>query len=236
MKAKLDHIVHENDAKTIKSFWFEPDKPLDHIAGQFIEMTIKHDNPDDRGIKRWFTISSSPTDAPLFSITTKFSDTSSSFKTALNKLQKGQLVNIEGPMGDFVLPKDDRIPLTFVAGGIGITPFHSIVKWLYDTKQSRDITFIYAARTEAELVFLKLLEKYGMVRDIILSEPDGSWTGSTGQLSGKLIIDKADTQKDSMIFISGPEKMVESLEDQLTKLGIDKSRQVGDFFPGYTKL
>jgi glycine betaine catabolism B len=236
MKARLDHIVHENKAKTIKSFWFEPDKALDHIAGQFIEMTLKHDNPDDKGIKRWFTISSSPTDAPLFSITTKFSEPSSTFKSALNKLQIGDSVNIEGPIGDFVLPIDAQIPLTFVAGGIGITPFHSILKWLYDTKQSRDITLIYAARTEAELVFLKLFEKYGMTRDILLSEPEASWTGSRGQLSGELIIKLAKPVNDSIIFVSGPEKMVESLEDQLTKLGIDKSRQVGDFFPGYTKL
>jgi len=153
MKAKLDHIVHENKAKTINSFWFEPEHPLDQIAGQYIEMSIPHDKTDDRGTKRWFTISSSPSDAPLFSITTKFSRPSSTFKSALHKLKIGDSVSISDPMGDFVLPKDDTIPLIFVAGGIGITPFHSIIKWLEDTKQSRDITFLYAAKVEGELIF-----------------------------------------------------------------------------------
>src|ERR1035438_226526 len=98
MKAKLDHIVHENDSKTINSFWFDPERPLDYIAGQFIEMTIEHDEPDDRGIKRWFTVSSSPCDAPLISITTKFSDPSSSFKKALHGLKKADQVTISDPM------------------------------------------------------------------------------------------------------------------------------------------
>lgn len=236
MKAKLDHIVHENESKTINSFWFEPERPLDYIAGQYIEMTIKHDKPDDRDIKRWFTVSSSPSDAPLISITTKFSKPSSSFKKALLGLKKGDTVIISDPMGDFVLPIDAEIPLTFVAGGIGITPFHSIIKWLHDTKQSRDISLLYAAKTESELVFLKLFESYGMKRQIILSEPDNNWSGQTGKLSGQLIISTTKPAKDSLVFVSGPEPMVEALQDQLTSGGIDKSRQVGDFFPGYTNL
>ncbi len=236
MKAKLDHIVHENKAKTINSFWFEPEKPLDQIAGQFIEMTIEHDSPDDRGIKRWFTVSSSPTDAPLFSITTKFSTPSSSFKTALSQLKKDDTVTISDPMGDFVLPKDSDIPLVFVAGGIGVTPFHSIIKWLHDTQQSRDISLLYAARVEPELVFLKLFESYGMPRHILLSEPDSSWTGEVGQLSGQRIVEIANPRKDSLVFVSGPEIMVELLQEQLTAAGIEKSRQVGDFFPGYSGL
>ena len=236
MKAKLDHIVHENDSKTINSFWFELDKPLDYIAGQFIEMTIEHDKPDDRGIKHWFTVSSSPSDAPLISITTKFSEPSSSFKKALHGLKKGDQVTVSDPMGDFVLPKDSDIPLVFVAGGIGITPFHSIIKWLSDTKQSRDITLLYAARAESELVFLELFENYGMKRQILLSEPDSSWRGQTGKLSGKRIIEMTQPAKDSLIFISGPEEMVESLQDQLAEEDVNKSRLVGDFFPGYNGL
>jgi len=236
MKAKLDHIVHENSAKTINSFWFEPQKPLDQIAGQYIEMHIEHDKPDDRGIKRWFTVSSSPSDGPLFSITTKFSEPSSTFKTALHELKKGDTVTISDPMGDFVLPKDSDIPLVFVAGGIGVTPFHSIIKWLHDTKQSRDISLLYAARVEAELVFLELFESYGMKKEILLSDPDKPWSGLRGQLNGQRIIELTKPPENSLVFVSGPEKMVESLQEQLTGVGINKSRQVGDFFPGYTSF
>src|ERR1035437_6534264 len=109
MKAVLTRRHHESD--NIISFWFEPEKPMNYLAGQFIEINLPHPSSDDRGVKRWFTLSSSPSDAPLVSITTKFNDKSSSFKAALKNLKPGDMVDMSEPMGDFVLPKDPSIPL-----------------------------------------------------------------------------------------------------------------------------
>jgi glycine betaine catabolism B len=237
MKAKLVRRHTENLAKNIISFWFEPEKPLDHIAGQYVEMTLRHDKPDERGQKRWFTLSSSPTDAPLFSITTKFaSEHGSSFKQALHKLKLGDDVLVSEPMGDFVLPIDGQIPLVFVAGGIGITPFHSIIKWLHDTRQEREITFLYGVNDEHEIVFQDLFEHYGLDRTIVVNKPLGTWDGETGQLTGQRILDVAQPTIDALLYVSGPEAMTEALDKQLQQLGIKQSRLVGDFFPGYTKL
>jgi ferredoxin-NADP reductase len=136
-------------------------------------------------------------------------------------------------MGDFVLPKDSEIPLIFVAGGIGITPFHSIIQWLHDTKQERDITFIYRVPTEREEVFQQLFEHYGLPRHIVVSHPERTWDGESSQLTGSRIIELAKPLPDSLIYISGPEAMVESFNEQLTKRGIAKHRLVGDYFPGY---
>jgi len=74
-------------------------------------------------------------------------------------------------MGDFVLPKQSERPVVFIAGGIGITPFHSIIKWLNKTKQVRDITFIYSVSNEKEIIFQKLFERYGMKRIIVVAQP-----------------------------------------------------------------
>ena len=230
----MDHVHKETDS--ITTFWWRAEKPVDYIAGQYIEMTLPHEHPDERGIKHWFTLSSSPTDAPLVSNTTKFAERSSSFKTALRKLKPGDSVDITEPMGDFVLPKDASIPMVFVAGGIGITPFHSIIKWLYDTKQERDITLLYAVNNEHEMVFQDLFEHYGMKRIIIVNKPQGQWDGVTGQLTGKRILDLAKPATDALIYISGPEQMVEALQADLEKLGIEKNRLVGDFFPGYQNV
>src|SRR5579864_7110707 len=142
MKATL--VRTHKEAANISTYWWRTEKAVDYIAGQYIEMTLPHSQPDERGTKHWFTLSSSPTDAPLVSNTTKFAEKSSTFKLALRRLKPGDSVTISEPMGDFVLPKDASIPLVFVAGGIGITPFHSIIKWLHDTKQSRNLTFIYS--------------------------------------------------------------------------------------------
>lgn len=227
---------HENIAKNIITFWFKPKKPIDYIAGQYIELHLPHDNPDDRGIKRWFTLSSSPSDAPLVSITTKFAEKSSTFKQALRHLKPGQEIHMSDPMGDFVLPKDSDIPLVFVAGGIGITPFHSIIKWLHDSKQGRDITFVYTVNNEQEMVFQDLFEQYGLKRILVVSKPIGTWDGEVGKLDGKRILDLSKPKSDSLIYISGPEPMVESLDQQLIDSKISESRLVGDFFPGYTAV
>ncbi len=224
------------EAENITTFWFEPEKAIEYIAGQYIEMTLPHSNPDERGIKHWFTLSSSPIDAPLVSITTKFAERSSTFKAALRRKQPGDTIMLSEAMGDFVLPKDSTIPLVFVAGGIGITPFHSIIKWLLDTHQERDITFLYAVNNEHEMVFQKLFEHYGMKRIIVVNTPISIWDGQTGRLTGGRIIELAQPTDDSLIYISGPEPMVEGLDKDLHKLGVEKSHLVGDFFPGYTAV
>ena len=128
MKALFDHFTDEND--TIRTFYFKTESPLDYTAGQYIQLSLPHEHEDDRGAKRWFTLSSSPTDA-LISITTRFNkEHSSTFKETLFALTPGTEVNFTGPMGDFVLPKQIDKPLVFVAGGIGVTPFHSMMAWL----------------------------------------------------------------------------------------------------------
>lgn len=227
---------HESLDNNIISFWFKPEKTIDHIAGQFIQLKIPHDNPDDRGTKRWFTLSSSPTDAPLVSVTTKFAKRSSTFKQALKHLKPGEKLHMDSPMGDFVLPKDSSIPLVFVAGGIGITPFHSIIKWLYDTKQERDITFLYAINNEHEMIFQELFEHYGLNRILIVKKPLGTWDGEVGQLDAMRILSNIKLSSDSLIYISGPEQMVESLNKQLAENGVNKNQLVGDFFPGYLSI
>src|SRR5579862_735458 len=117
MKVRLDHTNQE--AANITTFWFKPLQQLTYTAGQYIELTLPHDRPDDRGIKRWFTLSSAP-GGDLVSITTKFAgEKSSTFKRSLFGLSPGAELHMSEASGDFVLPKDSSIPLVLVAGGIG---------------------------------------------------------------------------------------------------------------------
>src|SRR4051794_22272390 len=132
MKAIFDHSEVITD--DITSFWFKTEQPLSYTAGQFTELTLTHDNPDDRGLKRWFTLSSAP-GGELVSITTRRShDKGSTFKKTLWSMEAGHEVDLAEAMGDFVLPKLIQTPLILVAGGIGVTPFHSMAAWLADSK------------------------------------------------------------------------------------------------------
>lgn len=213
-------------AKNIRMFWFKPEHRLDYVAGQYIEMTLPHDTADDRGQKRWFTLSSSPSEEML-AITTKFAgDSASTFKKKLFSLEPGAEIHISEPMGDFVLPKDTTLPLTFVAGGIGVTPMRSMVKWLTDTKEQRQIHVIYAVRDRAELAFKDLLESYARTFEVFESD-------ETHHLHGTTILEMAGNDPRQLIFVSGPEPMTEQLEAELKDSGVNPNQLVLDFFPGY---
>jgi ferredoxin-NADP reductase len=212
-------------AKHIYTFLFEPKKPVRYSPGQFIELKIPHKNPDERGDKHWFTLSSSPTDEML-SITTKIINKRSSFKDALFNLKPGKGLHMEAPMGDFVLPKDSSIPLMFVAGGIGCTPYHSIIKYLSDTGEKRDIQLLYAAKEMDEVAFRELFAGYlGKEFQITLN-----------RLSSDIILELTKNPDERHIYISGPEPMVEALDKGIKKAGFPYQRIHTDFFPGYESV
>lgn len=234
MKITLDHVVNISD--NVKTFWFKTPKEVDYLAGQYIELLIPHDNPDDRGVKRWFTLSSSPTEFPLISVTTKFADIPSTYKKAMLNLSPGSQLDIVEPMGDFVLPKDKQLPLVYVAGGIGITPVRSMIKFLIDSDEKRKVQIIYAARQEKDLVFKDLFDEYPLILTPVLSAPSQGWNGQKGQLSVERIISLTNSDYiDGLIYISGPEPMVESLVKDLEGK-VEKNKLVTDYFPGYISV
>jgi glycine betaine catabolism B len=230
MHAVLDH--REDVAHNITSFWFRIEKPWHHIPGQFTELRLSHNTPDERGDKRWFTISSSPTE-PLVSFTTKFSPETSSYKRALWQLTPGSQVILAEPMGDFVLPLQQDRRIVFVAGGIGVTPYRRMIKWLLDTHQARTISLIYAVTTLDELAFINVFEQYGIHPSIVVSRPDNRWRGETGLLSAQRIVAMGTYRTGDLIYLSGPEPMVEKLTKDLQAQGISSADIISDYFPGY---
>ena len=222
MLATLHHIEHETP--NIATFYFATPRPLRYVAGQFIEMTLPHVSPDERGIKRWFTLSSAP-GHELISVTTKHAEKSSTFKAQLWNLKPGETVDISEPMGDFVLPKDPNTSLVFIAGGVGITPFHSIIQWLVDTGQTRSIQLVYSVHSHDDLLFGALLAHDFIQVITRVDQP---------QLTAKDIDKLVGGFDDKQLFISGPEPMTESIVKQLTEdYGITQDKLITDYFPGY---
>lgn len=229
MQVQFDHT--ETVAKNIKTFWFKPSLSITYQAGQYTQISLHHQDTDDRGDKRWFTLSSSPTE-PLISITTKFSSPGSSFKRNLAQLKPGTKLNLADPMGDFVLPKDESIPLIFVAGGIGITPMRSMIKWLNDNHKNRHIDLIYAVSTQTELAFIPLLKAY--CHSITTLSRDQ--VGEKANLTAPKIINLTKPTPNSLIYLSGPEPMIETLVEQFKSTSIKPDQLVTDYFPGYKPI
>ncbi|MCX6799640.1 MAG: RnfABCDGE type electron transport complex subunit D [Candidatus Falkowbacteria bacterium] len=124
LKLKEKKII----ANDTYEFSFLPDKKFNFTPGQYMEWTLDHSDQDDRGNRRYFTLASSPTETEL-KISVKFYLKSSSFKNKLLSLNAGDLIIASECAGDFTLPLDKNKKLVFMAGGIGITPFRSMLKY-----------------------------------------------------------------------------------------------------------
>lgn len=203
-------LANKHDAV---SFYFKVDKTLKFTPGQFTELTLK-------GVgKHWFTISSPP-GSNEFSITTRL--TGSPFKNKLNELKVNDQVLVAEPMGDFVLPIDTSRPILLVAGGIGITPFLSMLKDGLKRGVNHQLYLLYAAAQTDDFIDLS---KYKSLLK--------AYHQKVGRLDSNDILKIANKLNQPLIYISGPEPMVEALVDNLKKSGIKENRLVADYFPGY---
>jgi ferredoxin-NADP reductase len=231
MRALFDH-AEKLSARTT-TFWFHPEGVIRFEPGQYVELTVPHDHIDSRGDTRWMSFSSTPTE-PLLGITTTFMPKSSSYKHALRALRPGDHVQFGSVLGDFVLPKSTHVPLIFIVGGIGIAPVRSMVKWLNSRLEHRDIRLLYSASTPQELIFNELLSTYPMRYTPIVTKPTPSWDGSTGRLTSHKVIDwLGNAIDDALIYLSGPQGLIEPLYNELLSAGLPRSQLVLDYFPGY---
>ena len=207
------------------AFRFRPSEPLTWTAGQYVRVELPHDNPDEEGARRWFTNSAAPYEG-ILQITTRVTDTT--FKQALFQLEIGStnLRLIEAPEGDFVW-QDANMPVVFVAGGIGVTPFRSIIKQRIHDGQALNLSLVYGSRSP-EVPFKDELSEW-MSADPTLKVHYVS--GSP--LTAEALIAELSTLNSSLVYVSGPEPMVEALGDDLKKHGLPEAQLKQDFFPNY---
>lgn len=226
-------------APDIFDFVFTPKKKLSFVPGQYAEWTFEHSRTDSRGNRRYFTIASSPTENDLrFGL--KFYAQGSSFKNALVNIKPNTPVVASQLAGDFTLPKDPKQKLVFIAGGIGITPFRSIIKYLIDVHEKRDIVLLYSDKQVSEIVYKDVFDQAQMELGIktiyaLTSEnllPQG-WLGKVGRIDGEMIRGEIPDFQERMFYLSGPHSMVNAFEKTLLDMGIFKSKIKTDFFPGY---
>ena len=221
----------KQESKDVISFLFEPPsagRGIKFEPGQYLEWTLTHKNPDSRGVRRFFTISSSPTENFIM-LSTKFSDKSSSFKKALKDMRPGDEITVSNLEGDFTLPKDAGKKLVFLAGGIGITPFRCMAKYLIDTNQKRDIVLLYSVKNSSEIVYKDVFEAG---KNLGL-KPVYVTTDTTGFINQEMISKEVPDFKERYFYISGPHSMVDSFGKTLKEMGVSSSQIKTDFFPGY---
>ena len=206
-------------------------------AGQYLEWTLPMRQADSRGNRRFFTIASSPTEEKI-KLGIKFNDSPSSFKRVLRDLKIGSFVAAGQLKGDFTLPRDNSKKIVFIAGGIGITPFRSMIKSLIDEKDKRNIVLFYSNKEESEIAYKELLSeaqaKIGIKTVYIVSERKTETKGyECGHINIDMLQKYAPDFKERTFYLSGPASMVNAYKKLLSSLGLNRTEIVTDYFPGF---
>lgn len=236
-KRTLTLVKKERVGNDIYHFAFAPDKPLAFRPGQYLEWTLGHDGVDGRGNRRYFTIASSPTEDTL-QLGVKFYEPSSSFKRALLALAPGDRIMAGQLAGEFTLPKNSAHgsaqKLAFIAGGIGITPFRSMVKDLIDRGERRDAVLFYSNRRADEVayrdVFDEAREKIGIRTHYVITG-GGAPVGS--RIDADMIRRELPDYRERMFYISGTHAMTNAFHHTLREMGVPRAHIKTDFFPGF---
>ncbi|OGD81619.1 hypothetical protein A2572_04555 [Candidatus Collierbacteria bacterium RIFOXYD1_FULL_40_9] len=221
----LQLINKELVADNTYQFSFRSTPPVSFNPGQYLEWSLSHHNPDIRGIRRYFTISSSPTEKEI-KLTFKLFSPPSSFKNEFSKLKVGYKIQASHIAGDFT-PQVSADNLVFIAGGIGITPFRSIIRYYLDKNFKKNIYLLYASTNEGDFAFKELFQQAS--KQIGLQT--NYFVSSKGQKITTDTIREIKNYQNYTYFISGPDAMVKHYKSILRSLGIHKIKT--DYFPGF---
>ena len=149
----LPLIARRVVAERTLEFRFPRPSGMRFEAGQFMDLTlIDPSETDAEGSTRGFSINSAHDDSELI-FTTRLRDTA--FKRVLRSMSLGTRVKIEGPFGHFTLHNDEKRPAVLLAGGIGITPFRSIVRGAMNSRPRQQIILFYANRRPEDAPFVQ---------------------------------------------------------------------------------
>ncbi len=208
---------------------FAADRQINFTPGQYMEWTLEHDSPDGRGNRRYLSLASSPTEREI-RIGVKVGSPPSTFKKKLISMIPGQRIVAGQLIGDFTLPKDPNKKLVLIAGGIGVTPFRSMIKYLVDANQKRDVVVLYSSSLPNEFIYTDVFraarEKLG-IRTVYVD------TKTQGHIDAARVANEIPDYKDRTYYISGSHGMVNSFGEILKNLRIPAGQVVTDYFPGF---
>jgi glycine betaine catabolism B len=235
MDTALTLVRRQLEADHVFSFFFRPQQPLAFEAGQFLELSLPHPAPDESGTTRCLTIASAPSE-PLLQLTTRIGPAPSTFKHALYDLRPGDAVAASGPYGDFVSP-DTGAPIVFIAGGIGITPFRSMLLDLAARPARPAVSLLYSNSSPSipfRPEFDALERDWPELRlEYTVTRPSPTWSGAAGRIDASFIARHVDDPSRARYFACGPAGFIGAVRQALAFLGVPPSQIKQEDFPGY---
>jgi ferredoxin-NADP reductase len=226
-------------AEGTMAFHFEKPPGFAYVAGQAGDWILQHPAKTDKeGNKRSFTLASAPYEEDLF-FATRLRETA--FKEDLQSTDLGSQVDFDGPWGELTLHDDPAVPAVFLTGGIGVTPFRSIVlQWAHDQLE-HSLFLFYSNRRPEDAAFVDELQAVAKQRAKFtflptMTEMEKSkmpWSGAQGYIDQAMLRRSLTDLNRPIYYLSGPPKMVESMQKLLTDSGVKQERVRTESFDGY---
>ena len=210
---------------------------VDFAPGQYFWVTLV-DPPydDEKGPRRHITVVTSPNDRGVLGLATRIRD--SAFKRSLAELPVGAEVDVEQPKGDYLLPEDPEQDYVFIAGGIGITVFRSMLRYIAEEGLRHRVTLVYSNRDVESTAFLgelkELEDANPNLRVVFTMTEDPSWDGEKRRIDADMLRDHLGNDLGAFTYlIAGPPGMVEAMEKMLGEAGVPEDQIRPERFSGY---
>jgi ferredoxin-NADP reductase/ferredoxin len=200
--------------------------PFVPLPGQFVSLTVR---PEGEPITRSYTIASSPTQPDYCELTVKLEEPGAVSGYLHQLVHVGELLQITGPAGRFTFTEADGDSVVLIAGGVGVTPFMSIVRYLTDRSWKGDIYLFFTCRNEGSIIFREELEylqhRYPNLHVfIVLTRVEGPvkepYLG--GHITKELLSHHVPDIATRRIHICGPPKMIDAVAQMLNELDVPK--------------
>ena len=209
---------------------------VDFTPGQYFWVELL-DPPyqDEKGPRRHISVVTSPTEGNVLGLCTRLRDTA--FKRSLAELELGDEVEVEQPKGTFLLPEDTSKEYVFIAGGIGITVFRCMLRYIADKGLPHKVTLVYSNRDRESTAFLDELQEIERAlpnfRLVLTMTDDPGWDGDTRMLDAAVLGEYLGELDGYTFMIAGPPPMVESVAGALRDAGLPEEQVLPDSFSGY---
>ena len=212
-------------------------REVDFEPGQYFFVTLPDlGYEDEKGLRRHITVVTSPNERGVLGLCTRLRDTA--FKHTLAELDVGADVDVEEPKGKWVLPRETARPYVFIAGGIGITVFRCMLRYIAEEGLPHRVALFYSNRDRESTAFLDELAELERgnpnLRVVLTMTEDPGWEGETRRIDAAVLRDHLDDDLDSFIYlIAGPPGMVDSMEEVLRAAAVPEEQVRPEKFSGY---
>ena len=210
---------------------------VEFTPGQYFFVTLPDVGyRDDKGLRRHITVVTSPSDKGVLGFATRMRE--SAFKRTLDELPVGEEVEVEPPKGSFALPDDPSRPVVFVAGGIGITVFRSMLRYIREEGLPYRVTLILSNRDRESTAFLdelrELEQQLPGFRLVLTMTQDPGWAGETRKIDSRFFRDYlGEGVDDNTFLVAGPPAMVEGVQQALDDAGVEEENVIAERYSGY---